>query len=144
MWVGVFAIWGIALHLQHSSYSDDNFIAFYCIFGFYALWVVGYKIFKPQTALFKVPVVDIVDSNQLNVYEKFLSNDIYRTAANEYFDQMISPNKDVNLISWSIEFHRLNEIMRSLPEEKKLEPSDHTKNLELYKKTMEEFPNVDY
>lgn len=103
--------------------------------GLFALYVVGAKIFD-GTPMFIAPSrYEISPPDSFN--PKYLKNDIYQKAADEYFEQVKS-GRPVEQTVWNKEFQSLNRIMEELPEEKKQTPKDFTSELKEYKKILEE------
>lgn len=124
------------IRFNEDSITTNGPLATWIAFsGLFALYVVGAKIFD-GTPIFIAPSrYEISPPNSFN--PKYLKNDIYQKAADEYFEQVKS-GRPAEQTVWNKEFQSLNRIMEELPEEKKQIPKDFTSELKEYKKILEE------
>lgn len=129
-------VWYLILKFNEDTITTDGPLRIWIAFlGMVALYIVGAKIFD-GTPMFIAPSrYELSAPNSFN--PKYLKNDVYQKAANDYFDQVLS-GSPIDQDAWYKEFQSLNRIMEELPEEKKQTPKDFTSELKEYKKILEE------
>jgi len=136
VWVFIIAMitWAVTAYI-YETYTDSDMIFMYSLS--LVIIITGSICQKHDYGqLFWVSKTDkVFMPNYLE--PKYMKNDTYMNAVNEYFDQHMIDGSRIDKAAWNKEFIRLNKIMTSLPEQAKLKPSDHGAELESYKQILE-------